>query len=127
MGHRQEAKRERAALGHMAGYVRKTVLSPDDVLDRASEVLPTRIGLSRSKGSSHGATYSGEEGTVTLSAHRHSFYTEVTAQTDRLRTSRIDYEIQSFLNRLPYEVGDSGGPGSGDPTEIGRGAPNGIV
>ncbi len=100
----------------MAGYVRKTVLSPNEALERASEILPERVGLERSKASGHAATYSGREGTVTLSAHRHSLYTEVTAETDRLRTSRLDYEVQKFLNCLPYEVGDRGGPGSGDPT-----------
>lgn len=99
----------------MAGYVRKTVLAPGDVLARAEEILPVRIGLSRSKTSGHGATYTGEEGMVVLSAHAHSHYTEVTAQTDRLRTSRMDYEIQKFLNRLPYEAEDRSGPGDGDP------------
>ena len=49
------------------------------------------------------------EGTVTLSAHRHGPYTDVVASTDRLRTSRLDYEIQKFLNLLPYEPGDRGG------------------
>jgi hypothetical protein len=38
------------------------------------------------------------------------------AETDRLRTSRLDYEIQKFLNRLPYEPGDRGGPGAGQPS-----------
>ena len=99
----------------MAGYVRKTVLAPGDVLLRAEEILPVRIGLNRSKASGHGATYTGEEGTVILSAHAHSHYTEVTVQTDRLRTSRMDYEIQKFMNRLPYEAEDRGGPGDGDP------------
>ena len=110
----------------MAGYVRKTALSPDEALDRASEILPVRVGLSRSAGSGHSATYSGGEGTVTLTAHRHSLYTEVAAETDQLRTSRLDYEIQSFLNRLPYEVGDREGPGSGDPSHSPRFL-NGIV
>lgn len=99
----------------MAGYIRKTVLGADEVLARAEEVLPERIGLSRTRSASHGATYSGGEGTVSLHVHPHSLYTEVTAETDQLRTSRMDYEIQKFLNRLPYEVGDAGGPGSGDP------------
>ena len=100
----------------MAGYQRKTALSPADVLARAEEVLPDQIGLSRSKSSSHSATYSGAEGTVSLTAHRHGPYTDVVASTDRLRTSRMDYEIQKFLNLLPYEPGDTGGPGSGEPT-----------
>ncbi len=99
----------------MAGYQRKTALAPAEILAQAEELLPAQIGLTKSKASSHGATYTGEEGTVTLSAHRHGVYTEVIASTDRLRTSRMDYEIQRFLNQLPYEPGDEGGPGSGDP------------
>ena len=100
----------------MAGYQRKTALAPKDVLDLAEELLPERIGITRSKESSHGATYSGAEGTVSLSVHRHGPYTDVVASTDRLRTSRMDHEIQKFLNQLPYEPGDAGGPGSGEPT-----------
>ncbi len=100
----------------MAGYQRKTALSPAGVMARAEEILPDSVGLTRSRGSSHEATYTGQEGTLTLSVHRHGMYTSVTASTDRLRTSRIDYEIQKFLNNLPYEPGDKGGPGSGDPS-----------
>ena len=74
------------------------------------------LGMDRSKESAHGATYHGAEGTVTLSVHRHGPYTEVVANTDRLRTSRLDYEIQRFLNQLPYEPHDVGGPGSGEPS-----------
>lgn len=103
----------------MAGYQRKTALSPSAVLQRAEELLPEMVGLSRTKESSHGATYTGAEGTVTLSVHRHGPYTEVVASTDRLRTSRVDYEIQKFLNELPYEPGDKGGRGSGEPTGAG--------
>lgn len=100
----------------MAGYQRKTALAPKEVLDRARDVLPELVGLSRSSGSSHEAAYTGAEGNVTLSVHRHGPYTQVVAQTDRLRTSRLDYEVQRFLNRLPYEPGDAGGPGRGEPT-----------
>ncbi len=100
----------------MAGYRRKTAMSPTEVLSLADEVLPEILGLARTKQSGHGATFSGEEGTVSLSAHGHGFYTEVDATTDRLRTSRMDYEIQKFLNQLPYEPGDRGGPGSGEST-----------
>lgn len=100
----------------MAGYQRKTALSPAEVLEKADTVLPERIGLSRSKGTAHGATFTGDEGTATLSVHRHGPYTDVVANTDRLRTSRIDYEIQKFLNQLPYEPGDHGGRGSGEPS-----------
>lgn len=100
----------------MAGYQRKTAASPDDVLTTAERFLPDFVGLSCAKESAHGATYSGAEGTVTLSVHRHGPYTEVVANTDRLRTSRLDYEVQRFLNQLPYEPGDAGGPGSGEPS-----------
>ncbi len=100
----------------MAGYQRKTALSPSEVLQRADAYLPELIGLSRTKGTSHGATFTGAEGTVTISAHRHGPYTDVVASTDRLRTSRVDYEIQKFLTELPYEPGDMGGRGTGEPT-----------
>lgn len=100
----------------MAGYQRRTALAPTDIFDRADEVLPELIGLSKNKSSAHGATFSGSEGTLTLTAHRHGPYTEVVASTDRLRTSRIDYEVQKFLTLLPYEPGDTGGRGSGDPS-----------
>ena len=100
----------------MAGYQRRTVLSPSDILARAEELLPEWIGLTRIKTASHTATFSGEEGTVTLTAHRHGPYTNVLASSDRLRTSRLDYEIQKFLTELPYEPGDVGGRGSGEPS-----------
>lgn len=100
----------------MAGYQRKTALSPHEVLAHAEQLLPEAVGLRRTSQTAHGATFDGEEGTVTLATHRHGPYTNVVASTDRLRTSRLDYEIQRFLNRLPYEPGDAGGPGAGEPT-----------
>ena len=103
----------------MAGYKRKTAFSPKQVLEKAEELLPEMVGVSRSKSSAHSATYNGAEGTVTLSVHRHGPYTEVVASTDRLRTSRLDYEVQRFLNRLPYEPHDVAGPGSGEPRVAG--------
>jgi hypothetical protein len=98
----------------MAGYQRKTALSPSEVLAEAEEFLPHMVGLSQSKSSGHSATYNGAEGSVTVTAHRHGPYTDVVANTDRLRTSRLDYEVQRLLNRLPYEPGDRGGAGSGE-------------
>ena len=90
-------------------------MSPHEVMEHADELLPAWIGLAKTKGTSHSATFTGTEGTVTLSAHRHGPFTEVVAATDRLRTSRVDYEVQKFLNHLPYDPGDAGGPGSGEP------------
>ncbi|MDZ7780978.1 MAG: hypothetical protein U5R14_13745 [Gemmatimonadota bacterium] len=100
----------------MAGYQRKTASSPSEILEHAESALPEMVGLTKVKASEHGATFSGDEGTVTFSVHRHGPYTDVVASTDRLRTSRLDYEIQRFLNRLPYEPGDRGGRGAGEPT-----------
>ena len=100
----------------MAGYQRKTALSPGEVLAEAEAFLPEMVGLSQSKSSGHSATYNGAEGSVTVTAHRHGAYTDVVANTDRLRTSRLDYEVQRLLNRLPYEPEDRGGAGSGEPT-----------
>jgi hypothetical protein len=100
----------------MAGYQRKTALSPAEILLEAERLLFDRIGLSKSKGTSHTATYSGAEGTLVLTAHRHGPYTEVVATTDGLRTSKIDHETQRFLNSLPYEPEDRGGPGSSTPS-----------
>lgn len=100
----------------MAGYQRRTVLSPSDILSKAEELLPEWIGLTRTKSSSHTATFSGDEGTVTLTVHRHGPYTQVLVSSNRLRTSRLDYEIQKFLTELPYEPGDAGGRGSGEPS-----------
>lgn len=94
----------------MAGYQRKTALSPKEVLAKAEEIIPNLVGLTRSKGTSHEASFSGDEGTVTVTVHRHGPYTDVLASTDRLRTSRLDYEIQRFLNLLPYEPGDVPNP-----------------
>ena len=96
----------------MAGYQRKTALKPSEILARAEEIIPERIGLSKTSSSGHGATYTGDEGTVTLAAHPHGYYTEVVASTDGLRTSKLDYEIQIFLNHLPYEPGDESDAGS---------------
>lgn len=100
----------------MASYRRKTILSAREILERAQTLLPERLGLEKAKASRRAATYKGKEGTLTLTIEPHPQYREVTAATDQLRTSRMDYEIQLFLNHLPYEVGDSGGPGSGDPS-----------
>ena len=100
----------------MAGYQRKTALPPSKILAMAEELLPDQLGLTKTKESGHGATFSGEEGSVTFSIHRHGPYTNVVVSTDRLRTSRMDYEIQKFLTELPYEPGDEGGRGSGDPS-----------
>jgi hypothetical protein len=100
----------------MAGYQRKTALSPHEVLERAERALPEIVKVSCTQKSSHRASFAGPEGSLELSAHRHGPYTRVVASTDRLRTSRLDCEVQRFLSTLPYEPGDLGGPGLGEPS-----------
>lgn len=99
----------------MGDYRRRTALPPAEALGKADEVLRWRLAnMEKVRESDHGATYSGPEGTVTISAHRHGPYTEVIASTNRLRTSRLDIEVQVYLNLLPYEPGDT------PPQRVGR-------
>ena len=85
----------------MAGYLRKTALSPEDVLASAEETLPERIGVSRTKGSGHGATYSGQEGTVirVLTDRNRVIVEGVNERTRHVRPSQENPEggrIKSF-------------------------------
>jgi len=98
----------------MAGYIRKTAMAPAAILEAAGPFLSEMLGVECREASAHHARYTGAEGSVDLHVHRHSLYTEVRAETDQLRTSRMDMEVQRFLNQLPYEPGDQGGPGSGN-------------
>lgn len=97
----------------MAAYSRKTSLPVAEVLERAARDLPALLGLRGVDTSSHGGSWTGAEGSVKLSVHGHGLYTEVVARTDKLRTSRMDVEVQRFLNSLPYEPYDRGGAGAG--------------
>jgi hypothetical protein len=90
----------------MSDYERQTVLPTREVFRLADEILTTRAGLSRTRGSGHSVTYSGGEGTVTLDAHRHGPVNVVTARTNQLRTSKIDNVVRYLMNQLPYQHGD---------------------
>jgi hypothetical protein len=90
----------------MADYQRYTALPAREVLSRADEILAERAGLHRSRESRHAVTYSGQEGLVTLEAHRHGAMTDVIARTNQLRTSKIDMTVRHLLNQLPYQPGD---------------------
>ncbi|MBI4540798.1 MAG: hypothetical protein HY704_14950 [Gemmatimonadetes bacterium] len=99
----------------MGDYRRRTAITPAEALEKADEILPQRLAnIQKVRASDHGATFSGPEGTVTISAHRHGPYTEVVASTNRLGTSRLDLEVQCYLNLLPYEPGDK------PPSRVGR-------
>ena len=90
----------------MSDYQRYTYLPVREVLQRADEILPERAGLSKTRESSHGATFSGGEGTLNLEAHRHGALTDVVITTNQLRTSRIDNAARFLLNQLPFQPGD---------------------
>jgi hypothetical protein len=90
----------------MSDYQRYTYLPVREVLQKADEILPARAGLKKTRDSSHGATYTGAEGTLNLEAHRHGPSTDVVISTNQLRTSKIDTVARFLLNQLPYQPGD---------------------
>lgn len=90
----------------MADYERMTAAMIRDVLRTAEEILTSRLPIEKVSEDRHSITLKGEDGTVTITAHRHGPETLVHASTDQLRTSRLDVETQYFLNQLPYQPGD---------------------
>ncbi|MFW6202451.1 MAG: hypothetical protein ACOC8B_07725 [Gemmatimonadota bacterium] len=90
----------------MAHYFRMTAASVEDVLRIAEEVLTERLPTEKTAQDAHSISFSGGDGNVTITAHRHGVETEVEAETDQLRTSRLDLETQYFLNQLPYQPRD---------------------
>lgn len=87
-------------------YERFTALSVREVLQQAENILTQRIPIEKKASDRHSITLSGGDGTVTIHAHRHGLATVVTAETDQVRTSRLDTEVQYFLTLLPYQPGD---------------------
>jgi len=90
----------------MAEYERVTAIGVREVLSLAEEILPERIPLETTARDRNSITMKGRDGTVTIRAHRTGFETVVHAETDQVRTSRIDIETQYLLNKLPYQPGD---------------------
>jgi hypothetical protein len=87
-------------------YERFTVAPVREVLRLAAEVLLSRLPLTATKEDAHSLTVTGGDGTALVSAHRHGMDTVVTAATDQLRTSRLDTDVQFFMQLLPYQPGD---------------------
>jgi hypothetical protein len=90
----------------MSDYERSTVLPTREVLARAAQILVERAELQKVEESAHHARYTGAEGTVSLEVHRHGLATQVTARTDKLRTSKVDAVVRYLFNQLPYQWGD---------------------
>jgi hypothetical protein len=97
----------------MATYERHTVASSAQVLALAEEVLTSRLPVAVQARDAHAIRLSGGDGTVTIEAHRHGMATVVHAETDQLRTSRLDLDVQYFMTMLPYQPGDMPGKGRG--------------
>jgi hypothetical protein len=91
----------------MATYERTTAAPIREVLRLAEEVLTGRLPIERTSGDAHSLTLAGGDGTVTFSAHRHGMDTVVHAETDQLRTSRLDLDVQYVMTLLPYQPGDT--------------------
>ena len=90
----------------MANYERLTATPTAEVLRVAEQFLTSRIPILKVGGDSHSIVMEGGDGRVAIHAHRHGMETAVTAQTDQLRTSRLDTEVQHLFNQLPYQPGD---------------------
>jgi hypothetical protein len=91
----------------MASYERTTSAAMAEVLAVAQQLLTERLPLQKTAGDRHAVTLQGEDGRVTITVHRHGLETQVIADTDQLRTSRLDTETQYFLGKLPYQPGNT--------------------
>jgi hypothetical protein len=87
-------------------YERWTAMPIREVLRLAEQILTERLPIEKVGGDSHSVRLSGGDGTATITAHKHGFETVVLADTDQVRTSRLDGEVQYFLTLLPYQPGD---------------------
>lgn len=87
-------------------YERLTAAPVRMVLDLAEEILVERIPIRKESADGHSIRMTGGDGTVTVRAHKHGMETVVHAETDQVRTSRLDTEVQYFLTLLPYQPGD---------------------
>jgi len=90
----------------MANYQRLTAAPIREVLRVAEEFLTSRIPIERVAGDAHSVTLEGGDGRAVVHVHRHGVESSVVVNTDQLRTSRLDVEVQHFLNQLPYQPGD---------------------
>jgi hypothetical protein len=87
-------------------YERITAAPVAECLALAVEVLTTRLPLEQETADGTSLRLSGEDGTVTIAAHRHGMETVVHAATDQLRTSRLDMDVQYYMTLLPHQPGD---------------------
>lgn len=90
----------------MGSYERTTAATLREILRLAEQVLMERLPLEKVAEDKHSVTLQGGDGKVKISAHRHGLDTVIHAETDQLRTSRLDLDVQYVMSRLPYQPGD---------------------
>ena len=90
----------------MGSYERTTAATMREILRLAEQVLMERLPLQKVAEDKHSVTLQGGDGKVKISAHRHGLDTVIHAETDQLRTSRLDLDVQYVMSRLPYQPGD---------------------
>lgn len=90
----------------MGSYERTTAATIREILRQTEHVLMERLPLQKVAEDKHSVTLQGGDGKVKISAHRHGLDTVVHAETDQLRTSRLDLDVQYVMSRLPYQPGD---------------------
>ena len=91
-------------------YERQTAATAREALALAEQILTDRLPLAKVSEDAHSLTLTGGDGTVTFHAHRHGMDTVVSAATDQLRTSRLDIDVQYYMQMLPYQPGDRKSP-----------------
>ncbi|MHB1168407.1 MAG: hypothetical protein ACYC28_03900 [Longimicrobiales bacterium] len=92
-------------------YVRMTSASIREALDLGREILLERLPMEVVASDKHSLTLTGGDGTVKIHAHKHGLDTQLDIDTDQLRTSRLDNEVQYWLTMLPYQPGELRGRG----------------
>lgn len=91
----------------MGTYERTTATTIREVLREAEAILLERLPLKKIAEDKHSLTLEGADGRVRFHAHKHGLDTLVGAETDQLRTSRLDLDVQYVMSRLPYQPGDT--------------------
>src|SRR5688572_12056048 len=90
----------------MGSYERTTAATMREILRSVERMLMERLPLQKVAEDKHSVTLQGGGGKVKVSAHRHGLDTVIHAETDQLRTSRLDLDVQYVMSRLPYQPGD---------------------
>lgn len=88
-------------------HYHRTHVSPESVISAADKYFPT-LDLAPQASSARSRVYSGELGTVKLSARPEGgHYTFIEAETDQVGESRLDRNVKRFFVRVHREADPS--------------------